>query len=188
MDREGEALFVIGDLNHSKAFLLTDTIILHHWFLGLLKMAKCQAFYFLFHVTKSSCYRIVNEMMLIAYIWFAAKTPKPPDKQTFTAKHIVSFIKESIEDVISTSLGFDFDIGYWCYIFQSFMVDVIFDILQVFIKVEYRYKLKVEEENAKFKEWVSSVTNKEVIVHQVNRKNHRRFKFARTILHLGLYS
>ena len=173
-------LFEIGELNVSGTFLLTDCIILHHWWIALMS-GNPHAFYWIKMIDQNSI--VFMEMILTTYyIWFAKKPRNPPDKSE-NSKFInyVSFVIYSIEDALYESIQLNIDLCYWIYILSIVGMEYIFDFINIFLQVEYKFVHAPIREEAQVKEWNTPHTEKDIELYEINQHDPLRFKYGKRI-------
>ena len=179
-----QQLFEIGELNVSDAFLLSNCIILHHWWIALIN-GKTHTFYWLNNLEQSSI--IFMDMLLTTfYIWFAKKPKKPPDKlenKSILNKIIdwISYMIYFIEDTLYETTKINIDLCYWIYILSIVTTEYIFDFINIFLQVEYKHVPHSEKDNAKIKKWKTPYSQDQVEIYEVNQHDPLRFRNGKRI-------
>ena len=108
-------LYTTGDFQVSRAFLLTDCILLNHWFIAMIGGMGKHGFYLWLAALENSSINCINQIMLTIYLWFATPCRKPPDKNIFKsirqvceslfAQYVTGMIKRTIDSNNSLYFG-----------------------------------------------------------------------------------
>ena len=114
-DSSSYALFTIGDFQVSKAFLLTDCILLNHWFIAMINWTGKNGFYIWLAAIKDSSSKCINQIMLTIYLWFATPYRKPLDKNTFKSicQHTISLFWDQLTVLVDKIIDSNTSIYFW---------------------------------------------------------------------------
>jgi hypothetical protein len=183
-NNHSQQLFEIGELNVSDAFLLSNCVILHHWWIALINK-QSHIFYWLKHLEQSSI--IFMDMLLTtSYIWFAKRPKKPPDPESTnnvnTIIDWISYMIYFIEDILYNTTNMDIDICYWMYILSRVTTEYVFDFINIFLHVEYTSDHTTPSKtNAQVQQWKTPYSQDQVELHEVNRHDPLKFKNGKRI-------
>ena len=112
--------FEIGELNVSDAFLLSNCIILHHWWIAI--VGKNLRTFFWIHALEQRSILFMEMVLATCYVWFAEHPKEPPDKfkininsdsENQIIMNSVSFIIYFIEDILYQAFRINIDLCYW---------------------------------------------------------------------------
>ena len=108
-------LHTTGDFQVSMAFLLTDCILLNHWFIALIGGMGKHGFYLWLAALENSSINCINQIMLTIYLWFATPCRKPPDKNIFKSicKDCVSLLAQHATDMIERTIDSNNSLYFW---------------------------------------------------------------------------
>lgn len=106
-------LYFVGEFNISNVFLLSDTVLLHHWFLALFHQNNYDYFSW-FHLISAKIHLYVEAMLSSVYIWFDEANYKPPDKKNLSTNQVILLIFSSFNLIIE--LIKDFQLYFGSYI------------------------------------------------------------------------
>lgn len=182
--REGvraySALHEIGDLHVSGAFLLSDCILLRHWWLALIGGHK-NIFICISIVEQHT--QVFMEMILTTfYIWFGKRPKKPPNISSgkSSMKELFHNCIFAIEDFLSYIFKRDIDLCYWLFIVYVMIKDLVLDIISVFIALDIRNQNELINENEDYLKWKKQHP-KTVEVIKMNNKDKNIFRHGKNI-------
>ena len=75
-----DAIFVTGDFQVSKVFLLSSCFLLNHWFINILGVIGLNGFFLRFATLENSACNCTKYTLLSCYLWCANFDREPPDK------------------------------------------------------------------------------------------------------------
>lgn len=174
------ALLEIGELSVSDAFILTDCIVLNHWWIAFYD-GQTHLLHWLSILDQRSI--IFMEMLLTTcYIWFAARPKKPPDKDLQRsyydlAMDCTTYSLYMFEDILYYTFNINIDLCYWLYISSSVIIDYVFDLTNIFLQVNFNQK----HTDIQQKKWDTPYCQKDVEIYEINKLEPLRFKYGKTI-------
>jgi hypothetical protein len=178
------SLFQIGELSVSDTFILTDCIVLHHWWIAL-SSGQSHIFHWIYILEQRSVI-FIELALATCYIWFTTRAKKPPDKDpnervnTISFRDYPTFSIYVIEDIMYFIFGVNIDLCYWTYIISSVVMDYIFDFINIFLKVQYKQTC-LSDNIANTKKWSSPNCQKDIELFEINKKDPLRFKNGKVI-------
>lgn len=181
MKREGvraNSLHFIGDLHVSGAFLLSDCILLKHWWLALIG-GHSNVFMWILILEQRA--QVFMEILLTtAYIWFR-RPKKPPNIHSWKRRtsEILDNSAFVIEDLIACILNKDVDLCYWLYIIWFMIKDLIKDIIPITMPI-FDNQNEISKEEKGYLKWKRSYSQ-EVEIIEMNTKDKNRFRHGRKI-------
>ena len=116
--RVQDSLYVTADFHTSGVFMLSDCILLNHWFINLIGLMVHNKFFMWLQSLSVKSNNSLNYIYVTVYIWFVTKHRKPPDK-TFclpTIQKCLNSVYEIIfiiEDAADYLFNFEIDICFW---------------------------------------------------------------------------
>ena len=112
-------LYVTGEYAVSHTVLLTDSILLHHWFVALMGIVVQNRFFIWLATLQNSSHNSINYVLLTIYVWFATPNKKPPDiSESLNLNHMITNFMYTIKDLINYMFNKDVSIMFW----SSFIV------------------------------------------------------------------
>ena len=119
-------LYVTGEYAVSHTVLLTDSILLHHWFVALMGIVLRNRFFIWLANLQNSSHNSINYVLLTIYVWFATPNKKPPDiTKSLDLEHMITKFMYLVEDSINYAFNKDISIMFW----SSFIIAQIKSIL-----------------------------------------------------------
>ena len=107
-------LYVTGEYAVSHTVLLTDCIILYHWFVALMGIHVQNRFFLWLTTLQNSSYKCINYVLLTIYVWFVTPSRKPPDHSTsINVGNMITRLVYLIEDSLNYVLNKDINIMFW---------------------------------------------------------------------------
>ena len=180
--REGvkaNSLHQIGELHVSGAFLLSDCILLKHWWLALIG-GHSNVFIWILMLEQRA--QVFMEIMLTtAYIWF--RRPKKPPNISCWRSNINEVIYNSafaIEDLLSYTLNKDVDICYWLYIIYFMIKDLMKDIISMVTSLNLNNQNEIVTEEKDYIQWKKSYSKVAEVI-EMNNKDKNRFRHGRKV-------
>ena len=182
--QEASGLYITGALEHTNAFLLSDTLLLSQWFLVLYQIRSSEFFYFLSQSFKQHSHKILEAILLSCCIWFIEPQREPPD----TAKapmmaNLIMMLIDLLEESIILMTGKSIDLIFWYHVLKSLTIEIAFEFLYLFIKVEYKSPILAKQE----REYEERKRNETVVkFHECNKKNYFRYKMKNKTIRCNL--
>ena len=181
--QEASGLYTTATFQATNAFLLSDTIVLSQWFLVLFHINSNGLFYFLSRVYEYCCFCVYETIMLSVCMWFIPSKRKPPDKKEQIWKELLMIAVDLIERGIHFCTRKDLDIIFWYHVLSSFLIEIVFDLLYLFIKVEYVSPITIQQE----KEYENKRRKQRTTrFHEVNKRNYYRYKLKKDAIQCNL--
>ena len=177
--REGDfrSLYVAGSFSPTTPFLLTNTILIHHWFLQFIKMAGKDSFYYFFSETfYQKCNYITTALLLSVYVWFGPSTRKPPDKQKESCL-IWNYVIQTIESIFNKLLRRETHLNYWMFVSFFILKQVIMDLTSIIINFEHNEPCtSVHRDKYIFEH------KEEINTYEMNKKDYFKLRKRKTII------
>ena len=75
-----DTIFVTGDFQVSKVFLLSSCFLLNHWFMNIMGAIGLHGFFLRFAALENNACNCTKYILLSCYLWCANPDREPPDK------------------------------------------------------------------------------------------------------------
>ena len=121
-------LFTTSDFQVSKVFLLTDCVLLKHWFIAMINWTGKNGFYLWLAAIEGSSSKCINQFMLTIYLWFATPYRKPPDKITFTSvcRNSIAVFRDLLTVLVDKIIQSNNSTYFWITFALSQVSDICF--------------------------------------------------------------
>ena len=120
-----DTIFVTGDFQVSKVFLLSSCFLLNHWFMNIMGAIGLHGFFLRFAALENNACNCTKYILLSCYLWCANPDREPPDKfpdeAPFTNKfhHYFYDAIYFIEDIIQQLFAKEINITFWTSFFLA---------------------------------------------------------------------
>ena len=116
MKQDTSCLYTTATFHATKAFLLSDTIVLSQWFLVLFQINSNRLFYFLSQVYEYRCFSVYEAIMLSICMWFIPSKWKLPDKKDPIGKQLLMIAINIVKESIYFCIQKDLDVIFWYHV------------------------------------------------------------------------
>ena len=118
-DHRNNRLYTMGDFHVSGTLLLSECILLNHWFLALMQITLRNKFFMWLTALQDSSINCTNYLLLTIYVWYVTPKRKPPNPVwNVEFKDITTNLLYFIEDSINYFFKTNVNIMFW----SSFMI------------------------------------------------------------------
>ena len=180
IEREGElsakalsGLYITSTFQQSNAFLLSNTCLIHHWFLALYGINGSELFVYLSNHFHDKSHHIYQVLLLTAYVWYVSAKREPPDKISGFKYAAINVAEYLLQFIIRKEIN----ILYWYHVLTALLVEIAFEVLYIFIKIEYKPPYVTAQEE--FNRLKLKNSKEKILFHEVNKCNLFRYKLMK---------
>ena len=180
IEREGElsakalsGLYITSTFQQSNAFLLSNTCLIHHWFLALYGINGSELFVYLSNHFHDKSHHIYQVLLLTAYVWYVSAKREPPDKISGFKYAAINVAEYLLQFIIRKEIN----ILYWYHVLTALLVEIAFEVLYIFIKIEYKLPYVTAQEE--FNRLKLKNSKEKILFHEVNKCNLFRYKLMK---------